>query len=408
MNTSFFIARRYLFSKKTHNVINIISGISVVGVAISTSALVIVLSAFNGIESLVISLFNSFDPEIKIEATNSKTFDRYSISREIYDVEGLVNYSEVIEEIAIIKHEEQFKIAFLKGVEEPFLEMTDMEGHLLDGIPVIQDQYGPMALVGAGALEQLGGYIYSTDGPPETFTIYSLRKNRKIKRNDPDAFKISNIPIVGTFNYNNDVNDNYLVVPIDFAAEIMDYGDQITMVEMKFQEGTDLNAKKAELLSILGDDYTVTTHFDRNKVIYQTSETEKWMATFLLAFIFFLSTFNMVASITMLVLEKKSDLTTLRAMGARTSELVKVFFYEGLLINGVGLLSGLAIGYGLCYLQQTFGVIGMEGSHADQFPVTFKLSDLFLILAVTGIFGILAAYLPGKFLVKRVLSKNTN
>jgi ABC-type lipoprotein release transport system permease subunit len=355
----------------------------------------------------VISLFSEFEPQVKIEATNSKTFDRHSIPRDIYEIDGLVNYSEVIEEIAIIKHDKKFDIGILKGVEEPFLEMTDMKGHLLDGVPMIQDQYGPMALVGAGLLIKLGGEIYSIDGPPETFTIYSLGKNKKIKLNDQD-FKISSIPVVGTFDYNNNVNDHYLVVPIDFAADIMDYGDQITMVEMEFREGTDLTAKKTELLAMLGKDFTITTHYDQNKVIYQTSSTEKWMATFLLAFIFFLTTFSMVASITMLVMEKKENLNTMRAMGARISQLVKIFFYEGLLINGFGLLSGLAIGYGLCYLQQVFGIIGMEASHSDRFPVAFKFYDLLLILGITGIIGILAAYLPSKFLVKRILLRNNN
>ena len=370
---------------------------------VSTAALVIVLSAFNGIEDLVVSLFSSFEPDIKIESAKSKTFDRNFISKDIYKTEGLVNYSEVIEEIAIIKNDDRFIIATLKGVEDSFLEMSDMQKHLEDGIPLLYDEYGPLGLVGTHALEKLEGYIFPADGPLETFTIYSPKKGEEIRRNSADAFVTSQIGIVGTFSYNNEVDENYLVVPIDYAAEIMDYGDQITMIEMKFDKKIDLESKKLELQQFLGSDYRISTKLERKEIIYKTSVSEKWMTTLLLGFIFFLATFNMLASITMLILEKRNDLQTLRALGAKMKQIEKVFFYEGLLINFFGLLLGLAIGYLICLLQQYNGFVRMEGSHADYFPISFKLSDLFLILGITIGFGTLAAYLPGKFLIRKII-----
>ena len=403
MNSSFFIARRYLFSKKSHNVINIISGVSVFGIMVSTAALVLVLSAFNGIENLVISLFSTFETDVKIESVRTKTFEASYIPDEVYQMDDLLNYSKVIEEIAIIKNDEQFVIGTIKGVEKSFLSMSEMKDNLLDGQCRLKSGENPVGLVGAGALENLGGYIYESDFPSESFTIYSPNRNEKISRRNLDAFTTSTIPIVGTFSFNNEVDQEYLVVPLDYAAEILDYGTEITAVELDFPDGTDTDRKKEQLEQILGPDFKVKTNYEQNELIYQTSKSEKWITTLLLAFIFFLATFNMVASITMLVIEKKDNMQTLHSLGAKKIQLQRIFFYEGLLINGLGLILGLAIGYGICFLQQQVGLIRMEGSVVEYFPIKFKLDDLFVILGITLIFGVLAAYLPSKFLIKRTI-----
>lgn len=403
MNSSFFIAKRYLFSKKSHNVINIISGVSVFGIMVSTAALIIVLSAFNGIENLVISLFSNFEPDVKIEAAHTKSFNADFVPEEVYQISELQNYTKVIEEIAIIKNDEQFIIGTIKGVEESFLTMSNMDENLLDGTNQIYSGDQPVGLVGAGALENLSGYIYESDFPAENFTIYSPNRNEKISRRNLDAFTTSRIPIVGTFSFNNEVDQEYLVVPLAFASEILEYGNDITSIELDFPDGTNTDSKKEELMQILGPDFKVKTNYEQNELIYQTSKSEKWITTLLLAFIFFLATFNMVASITMLVIEKQDNMNTLYALGAKEQQLQRIFYFEGLLINGLGLVFGLIIGYGICFLQQKVGFIRMEGSMVEYFPITFKWDDLVVILGITMIFGVLAAYLPSKFLIKRIL-----
>lgn len=406
MNSSFFIARRYLFSKKTQNVINIISGVSVVGIMISTAAMVIILSGFNGIEGLVFKMFSSFESDIQISAQNSKTFDKAYILPQVYEMEGVDKYSHVIEEIAIVKNGDNFIIGTIKGVEQDFLEMSEMKEHLLDGKGIIEDDYGPLALIGGGAIENLDGYIYQVEGEYETFTLYSPNREEKISSNqlkNVDAFSTSQIPIAGVFSYNNDVDLNYLLVPLEFAASIFNYKDEITQLEIDFKPNTDLIAKKNELIQLLGPSFKVETNIEQNKLIFETSQSEKWITTLLLGFIFFLATFNMIASITMLVIEKKENMKTLFALGARETQLRRIFFYEGLLINGLGLIFGLILGYGVCYLQLEFGLIAMENSHVEFFPITFKWIDLFLILGITTVFGILAAYLPSRFLIKRII-----
>lgn len=371
---------------------------------ISTAALVIVLSAFNGIENLVINLFSTFEPDVKIESVQTKTFDKSYIPQEVYEVDGLINYSNVIEEIIILKNDDMFIIGKVKGVEPAFLEMSQMDANLLDGTAEIEVGDQPVGLVGVGALESLGGYIYGTDYPQETFTIYSPNRDEKISRRNVDAFTTSRIPIVGTFSFNNDVDESYLVVPLDYAADILEYKNEITALELDFEDGVDLDNKKGEIENLLGPSFKVKTIYEQNELIYQTSKSEKWITTLLLAFIFFLATFNMIASITMLVIEKKDNMQTLYSLGARKIQLQRIFFYEGLLINGFGLIFGLALGYGICLLQQQVGLIRMEGSVVEYFPITFKLNDLFVILGITLIFGFLAAYLPSKFLIKRIIT----
>ncbi|MBD3638360.1 MAG: FtsX-like permease family protein [Crocinitomicaceae bacterium] len=381
-----------------------ISIVSVVGIMIPTAALVIILSGFNGIEQLVVTLVSSFEPDIEIESAQTKTFNTDFIPDKVFQVDGLAHYSKVIEEIAIIKNDEQFVIGSVKGVEESFLEISNMQDHLLDGENRLYLDAQPLGLVGAGVLENLGAFIYESDFPQENFTLYVPNKNEKISRTNLDAFTTSRIPIVGTFSFNNEIDHNYLVVPLDYASEVLNYKNEITGLEMDFEDGVNLESKKEELQGILGPSFTVKTVYEQNEMIFKTSRSEKWMVTMLLTFIFFLATFNLVASITMLVIEKRNNMQTLYSLGARKTQLQRIFFYEGLLINWMGVILGLLIGYGVCMAQQQFGFISLENSPVEYFPIKFKLSDLFVILSVALSFGLLATYLPSKFLIKRIIT----
>ena len=405
MNSSFFIAKRYLFSKKSHNVINLISIISVIGITISTAAMVIVLSAFNGIEGLVLTLFNSFESDIKIEAVHSKTFNRNFINQEIYNDGDIINYSEVIEETVIIKHQEQYTFGTIKGVDDSFLKMVKMEEneHLLDGESVLNKKGEAFGLVGVGALQNLGGYIYQVDGQFDYFTVFSPDRNEKIKRNSTSAFDMSKIPIAGTFSYNNNIDETYLIVPISYAKQVLGYDEDISAIEIDFEDDVDLELKKEEIANKLTSDFKVETAYEQNELIYKTSKSEKWLTVILLGFIFFLGTFNMIASLAMLVIEKKDNLKTLSAMGANSSQLQKVFFYVGLLINSLGMLFGLVIGYLICLIQLKVGVLKMDGGMVDNFPVDIHFSDFGMIFIMTLVIGTLAAYFPSKLLIREMV-----
>ncbi|MBK9590595.1 MAG: ABC transporter permease [Crocinitomicaceae bacterium] len=403
MKSSFFIAKRYLFSKKTHNAINIISGISVFGIAISTAALVIVLSAFNGIEQIVIEINSAFEQDIRIESNQTKTFSREYIPASIYEIEGLNNATEVIEEIIIIKNDDRFVIGQIKGVEPQFMEMSEMEAHLEDGFPIIEDEFGPLGLIGVEALMNLGGYADPTFGEYDEFTVFVPNKNEKIKSASIDGFTTKKISICGTFAFNKRIDERVLVVPISYAEEVLNYENEISAIEMSFDAGVDLESKKQEISEILGKGFKVKTHFEQNQLIYQTSQLEKWLIILFLGFVFFMVSFTLVSSITMLVLEKKDNLLTVRALGASKKQIANIFFYEGLLINFSGLILGLGLGYGICFLQQQFGFIMLDEELGEQFPVFFKLNDLLLILSITVVLGTLVAYLPSRFLIKRLI-----
>lgn len=372
---------------------------------ISTAAMVIVLSAFNGIEGLVLTLFNSFESDIKIEAVHSKTFNKNFINQELYSDGDIINYSEIIEETVIIKHHEQYTFGTIKGVDDSFLDMVKMveNEHLLDGESVIHKNGEPYGLVGVGALQNLGGYIYQVEGQYDFFTVFSPDRNEKIKRNSTSAFEMSKIPISGTFSYNNNIDETYLIVPIEYAKEVLGYDDDISAIEIDYGDEIDLDHKKVEIQNLLTDDFKVETAYEQNELIYKTSKSEKWLTVILLGFIFFLGTFNMIASLAMLVIEKKDNLKTLAAMGANKNQLQKVFFYVGLLINSFGMLFGLAIGYLICFIQINIGVLKMEGGMVDNFPVDMHFTDFIMIFLMTLVIGTLAAYFPSKLLIKKMV-----
>jgi lipoprotein-releasing system permease protein len=362
--------------------------------------MVIVLSAFNGIEGLVLTLFNSFESDIKIEAVHSKTFDRNFINQEIFNDKDIINYSEVIEETVILKNDNESTFGVIKGVDDAFLEMVKMEDHLWDGQNMISSNEGSFGLIGVGALQNLGGYIQQVPGMYEGFTVFSPVRNEKIKRNSTSAFEMSKIAISGTFSYNNSVDNTHLIVPIEFAKNALGYENDISAIEIDFLDDIDLELKKQSIQALLTKDFKLTTAFEQNELIYKTSKSEKWLTVILLGFIFFLGTFNMIASLAMLVIEKKENLKTLFALGADKSQIQNVFFYVGGLINGLGMVFGLSFGYLICFLQANIGVLKMQGGMVEYFPVEMHLTDFFVILGITSVIGLVAAYFPSKLLVK--------
>ncbi|MGV6860583.1 MAG: ABC transporter permease [Putridiphycobacter sp.] len=382
--------------------INLISGISVFGIMVSTAAMVIVLSAFNGIETLVLDLFNAFENDIKIEAKHAKTFKESFVNPKIYQDKSIINYSHVVEETVIIKNKEKYAFGTIKGVDNSFLQMVKIDKFLLDGEPSLQNELGDFALVGVGVLQNLGGYIYNIPNEYDFFTVYSPNRNEKIKRNSTSGFESAKLPVIGTFSFNNKVDQSYMLTPLEFAKNALGYTDEISAIEIDYDKTTDLDQKKNEVQALMGDDFEVKTAYEQNELLFKTSQSEKWLTIVLLGFIFFLGTFNMIASLAMLVIEKKNNLQTLSALGADKSQLQSIFFYIGLLINGLGMLIGLGIGYLICYLQITFGLLKMEGGMVDYFPVDVNFSDFIMILVITSVIGMLAAFFPSKILIKRL------
>lgn len=398
MNFPFFVAKRYYFSKHSKSIINIITWIAVIGLAVSTAAMTIVLSAFNGIESMVHELYSDFDPKITIESKKGKTINYNFIPLEaIENVPGVRQTSRVIEEIVIIKHENKWVNAQIYGVDSSFLETILVDKHTTQG-SYEGSLNGDEAIIGVGLLHKLDGIIFT--GNPERILVYAPSRDAKIMRSK-NPFRSDYFFLTTAVNYNREVNAQTLIISFDAASKLLNYDNDITRLAVDLDEESDIDKVQKDLQETVGDDFIVKTHLEKNELIYKTSRIEKIIVFFILVFIFILATFNMVASLTMLFIDKKENLRTLSAIGLQQKEIFKIFFFQGLLITFSGIVIGLIIGYSALSIQYFGKVIVLPNSGGDAFPVVMYFNDTILILAITFSVGIVSSWLPVRFLVKK-------
>lgn len=404
MNVARFIARRYFKAKKTTNVINLITKISVVGIMVSTAALVILLSAFNGIEQMVINLYTDFDTSLTVQSAKSKTFDENFIDLpRIEAVEGVNSISRAIEEVVILKNENKWVHAKMIGVDTTFLEMSNMRNHIVDGVPLLYIDDEPQAIFGAVLLDKLGGYISVSEFFQKKITFNVPLREGKI-RPGKQPLNTRLISASARMNFNREVNAENVVVPYELASELLEYGNDITALYIDVDDKANLKRTKKRIEEVVGDDFEVKTNFEKNELIFKTSQTERLIVYFILIFIFILASFNLVASIVMLFVEKKNDINTLYSLGANKQLIFNIFFYEGLLIVGRGVVVGLIIGYVTVYAQIYFGIIAMPSIPGESFPMFVKWQDALVILLSVGFLGFVVSYFPTKMLVNRHIS----
>jgi lipoprotein-releasing system permease protein len=393
MNLQFFIAKRYLFSKKSHNVINLISQISIVGVAIGTMALIVVLSAFNGLENLVISLFNSFDPDLKITIKQGKTFDMQDIPiQELKNIEGLAFYAEVLEESALLKYRDQQYIATIKGVGDDFVRMSGIDSMITDGQFVLEEHERPFAIVGQGVAYSLSISVNDLFNP---MTVYVPKRGIQTNLMATDAFKTKRIQAGGVFSIQKDFDMQYVLVPIAFARDLLQYGTDVSAIEIAVTPGADVDVVQSKLQGILGEKYHVKNRYQQHAFLYKIMKSEKWAVFLILSFIIILAAFNSIASVTMIILDKRKDIGILRSMGANAGLIKRIFLTEGILISVIGNLSGLALGAAICFVQYKFEVIKFQGNFvADAIPVAMYFSDFLYVFLTVFVIGLIAAWLP--------------
>ncbi len=383
--------------------INLITRISVVGISVITASLIILLSAFNGIESMIEKLYSDFDTDITIRSTIGKTFPEDLIDyASIQKTSGVVNYSKAIEEIVVIKHEKKFINASLIGVDSSFLNIARMKNHMVDGKPFIENKEHSFGLIGATLLDNLGGYIPENIGY-EQVILYVPKRDSKV-RIGSNPFNTKLIDISGRMNFNREVNADKLVVPINLAKEILNYQNDITALYIDVDPSFKNEDVKTSLSELLGSNFSVKTNYEKNELIYKTSKSEKIIVLIILLFIFILAAFNLIASLTMLFVEKKENIQTMISYGANKKTIFNIFFFEGLLISGKGILIGLFLGYGVCLLQIKSALLTMPNSGGEAFPINITISDGILILFLVSVLSLLFSYLPVRFLVKKNLS----
>lgn len=409
MNFPFYIARRYLFSKKSHNAINVISAISVCGVALVTLALVCTLSVFNGFQDLVTTFFTAFDPQLKITAVRGKVFDgqdkRVLQLKKMPDVEV---YSESLEDNVMVQYQGRQAMAVVKGVEDNFDQLTPIDSILFGrGDLLLHDEVVDYAIPGIQLLSTLGSGIRFLD-PLE---IYAPRRGAKVNMANPStAFVTGNLFSSGlVFAVNQEKYDaSYILTSIDFARRLFQYTTEVSAINLKLKAGADTDAVKKHIQDLLGDDFLVQDRYEQQADTYRIMEIEKLISYLFLTFILMIACFNVIGSLSMLIIDKRDDVVTLRNLGASDRQIVRIFLFEGRMISFFGAFAGVVLGLLLCWLQQEYGLIalGSSGSFVvDAYPVSVHASDVLLIFITVLLIGFLSVWYPVRFLSKRLLNK---
>lgn len=405
MNLSLFIARRYLVSKKSHNAINIISGVALGGIAVVTMALIIVLSAFNGISDLVKSLYNSFGADIQITAAKGKTFlptgTRFDSIRHLKTVKY---FDETMQDKALLKYGDQQVLAYIKGVGNNFSAMTHFDTLIREGKYYLKNGDGYAGEFGIGVADQLG--INSSDENYSPVSCYAPKRGLENSTVNPeDAITQLHLYRSGIFSINDDFDSRYVIVSLGFARQLFDYHDSsVTAVEIGLADPAASALVKQQIKAILGSDYEVKDRFEQNELLFKTLKSERLWTFIILTFILVIATFNIVGSLSMLIIDKQKDIAILHNMGAEIKSVQKIFMYEGVLITVLGAAIGLVLGTIICWMQIKFKLVSMTGNFVvDAYPVSMQVSDYIIILACVLVIGFLASWYPVRvFTAKKI------
>ena len=405
MNLPLLFARRYLLAKRSRNAVNIITLISITVIAVVAAAMVVVLSTMNGISELVDSMYSPFDQDLTITPHEGKTFARQDLPiAELLAHAQVQRASWVIEENVLLRSGGRQAVATMKGVEPQYLEMSRMEDFIQAGEARLHDGNEPRALLGIGLKLDLD--VPLDDGVFRPLEIAAPVRGRRISRDQQRAFESGSLALAGAFSINLDFDQRYVLVPLGLAAELLHYGSEVNALELQLAPGARSERVAREVRELVGATHLVRTRHQKNALMYSTTESEKWFTFAVLVFIGLIGAFNIIASLTMMMIEKRSDMRTLSGMGATPSMVRRVFLYEGLLIVGVGAVAGMLLGLAICQAQISFGLIALEGSVVDSYPVRVLVKDLLLIFATVGLIGAIATWVPLRSLSRRYLRGN--
>ena len=391
-----YMARRYLVSKKSHNIINIISWISIVGVAIGTMALIIVLSVFNGFDRLVVSLFSSFNSPVRITATRGKTFNYDStLILRLRQVPGVAHVTEVIEEDALVKYRDNQAIVTLKGVGPEFSSFTGLDTMMAEGDFRLEDGDRDLAVPGLGVAGMLNASLGDYLNP---LVVFVPRRDASLSGLPENAFRSAVIFPAGFFQVQYDYDVKYVIVPLRFARELVGYDRERTALEAGLAPGADAGKVQREIEKIAGPDFTVKNRYQQQEILYRIMVSEKNYIFMILTLTLVIATFNVIGTLSMLILDKRRDIAVLQSMGAGHRQVRGIFLLEGMLISLIGALLGLALGALLCWLQMRFGFIRLGGSDSsfvvNTYPVFMQAGDFVLVFSTVMLIGLLAAAYP--------------
>lgn len=407
MNLSLRIARRYLFAKKSHKAINVISAISAMGVIVGTMAIVAVLSVFNGFEHLIEHLFSAFDPDLKIECVHGKVFNAKTAAwNDVRGLPGIAYFDEVVQDNAMLRYKDRQMPATIKGVGPNFVKMTLIDSLLTDGSFTLYDGAFQNGVMGVGLAGALGTVAKALD----PVVIYVPKRTGQINLVNPESsFNQAVVFVSGTFAVKQAIyDDNYFIVSVGLARQLFSYNDSsATSVEIKLKPNVSVEKSQASIEHILGPSFRVLNRFEQQGDYFRIMKIEKWITYLILSFILLIAVFNIIGSLTMLIIDKKEDIQTLRNLGADNALIQRVFLLEGWLISVVGAVLGVALGTLLSFGQEYFGWLKLQGSGfiIQSYPVYVQWTDVLLVFFTVLVMGFLAALYPVFYLRKELLKQ---
>lgn len=402
MRFPFFIAKRYLVSRKKQHAINIISGISVTGVLVGTFALILVLSIFNGFDQVVRSLFSSFDPELKVLPASGKRFEADSATLNLIEnTNGVAVYSRVIEENVLLKYNQKTHPARIKAVDDQYMNVTGLDS-MINHMAPEQPKNGEFCIVGQG----LGYYLGVNLNFAKAIKIYAPNRETGLNVRAHNAFRQDFIIPSAIFSIRQEIDERYVIVPLDFTAKLFRTGNEVSAIEIKTDGSADIDKIKTELQNRLGNKFIVKNRYEQHEFFYKVMQSEKWAIFLILSFILVIASFNILGSLTMLIIDKKHDMFILQCMGADNQLIRKIFITEGFMITAVGALAGLFLGFIVAWLQQTFSLIKINTQGTliiDAYPIDLQAADFLWVLVVVALIGFIASYIPVRLLTRRIL-----
>ena len=407
MNTALYIARRYLFAKKSTNAINIISTISVLGVFVGSAALIIILSVFNGFEEVVLKMFNTITPQLIIAPAKGKTFDPNTVYfNQLKTDKEIYSFTEVLSENALLRYNEKQSVGLIKGVSAPYLKNKSLDSITIQGKFVIENSSGPYAVIGSAIQNYL---MVNPNDPFTQLQVFSPRKGLSTALINPaDDFVDLYIPVSGIFEVQQDF-DNVAIVPLSFVRNLLQEEKKISSIEINLEKGVSVDNFKARIEEKLGAQFVVKDRIEQNKALYNILGTEKWAVYIILTFILIIAIFNIIGSLTMLVIDKIKDISILSSLGAGNKLIKRIFLFEGMMITMAGCVFGLLLGLGFCVLQQKLGWIKMSQENlliSNAYPISLKWKDFLLVFVTVSVFSFMASALSSNLSVKNINKLN--
>ena len=390
MNLSLKIARRYLFAKKSTNAINVISGIAVLGIAIGTTALILILSVFNGFEDLITGMYNNFNPDMKVTPDRGKTFEISADTlRKIQGLNSVKYVSQTLEEVALFDYKDNQYLGVIKGVDSVYVEVSNIDSTIREGRYRFEDGIRPLGVLGLGMRNKLGVNI------DDLFTPVSIYMPKKKKSLFGEPFYRLSLYPGGTFNIQQEFDSKYVLTSLEFARKLLRTKNEVSALEIKLEQGVSFEEAKASIETVLDNGFTIRNRDEQEASFFRLMKMEKWLSFAIVGLMMVLIAFNLIGALWMIVLDKKEDIAILKSMGARDRTVQNIFLNEGILLCLLGLSIGFVLAILIYGIQKTVGIVSIPGNLIiEAYPISMRFSDFIVVtLTVLGI-GLLASFPP--------------